>query len=156
MEEWRDIPGFTGYQISSEGRVKSMRYGGWGGERILKPSPDRYGYLRIDMMLNGKAKHRCIHRLVALAFIPNPENKPTVDHINRDKIDNSLSNLRWATDSEQSNNKHHTLPSTGHRYIGLMRDAYKIHIPRLKIQKRFRTLEDAIAYRDSLELGAEV
>ncbi len=124
MEEWKDIPGYFGlYIISNMGRI--MRVPGWdvvkGSEivkgkirhyerqrivklRILKPSIDRDGYHRISLSKNGKAKIFTVHRLVVMAFIPNPENKPEIDHINGNKQDNRVENLRWVTHKENINN----------------------------------------------------
>jgi len=71
----------------------------------IKSSKDRDGYLKIVLFKNGKRNYYTLHRLLALAFIPNPENKYSIDHINRIKDDNDLLNLRWATREEQVANK---------------------------------------------------
>nr|DAQ29441.1 MAG TPA: homing endonuclease [Caudoviricetes sp.] len=118
-EIWKDIPLLSRYQISSLGRVKSKQRSTKCNkgvvnrkERLMTPQlRGKQGYacvrLRTDI---GVTKTYSIHRLVAQAFIPNPENKPTVDHINRDRLDNRVENLRWATYSEQQSNK---IVSTG-------------------------------------------
>lgn len=97
-EEWRDIEGFEGiYQVSNKGRVKSLYFG---RELILKPSIDSSKYPHVTL---SKGKDRTIariHILVAKAFIPNPENKPEVNHINGDKLDCRVENLEWVTKSE--------------------------------------------------------
>lgn len=96
--------------VSDHGEVKSMpvklsngRVNFMSKERILKPAIDGWGYQRVAMMLNGKLITRKVHRLVAQAFIPNPENKPTVNHKNTIKTDNTVLNLEWATQSENFN-----------------------------------------------------
>lgn len=90
-EIWKDIDGLEGfYQISSLGRVKSLNYKKTGEERILKQSISDGRHF---ICLRGKTY--LIHRLVAIAFIPNPENKDTVNHINCDPSDNRADNLEW-------------------------------------------------------------
>lgn len=118
-EIWKDIPLLSRYQISSLGRVKSKQRITKCNkgvvnrkQRLMTPQlRGKQGYacvrLRTDI---GVTKTYSIHRLVAQAFIPNPENKPTVDHINRDRLDNRVENLRWATYEEQQSNK---IVSTG-------------------------------------------
>lgn len=107
MEQWKPIPGYEGYyQVSNEGRVKTLsRYNLKNQllpERILKAPLDR-GYPRVLFYKNKKRKHFSVHRLVAQAFIPNPEKKPQVNHINEDKTDNRVENLEWATSKENNN-----------------------------------------------------
>lgn len=105
MEEiWRDIEGFEGlYQVSNFGGV--MRIGLPNGEnkkRLLRKDKD--GYLVVLLNKNGRRFMKKVHRLVAEAFIPNPYNKPCIDHINTIKDDNRVSNLRWCTIKENSEN----------------------------------------------------
>lgn len=113
MEElWIDIKNVSRYRVSNLGRVSSKRRETKCNtgkvirkERIMTPQI-RNGYYSVRLKNNDDViKNYSIHRLVAEAFIENPENKPTVDHINRDKLDNTLENLRWATYSEQQLNK---------------------------------------------------
>lgn len=101
-EIWKDITGYEGiYQVSNLGRIKSLKYG---KEKIRKPVKHKFGYLQIGLN-NGKYRVYKVHRLVAQTFIPNPENKPHIDHINTDRTDNRAENLRWVTAKENANNK---------------------------------------------------
>ena len=114
MEEtWRDAPGYEGlYEVSNLGRVKSLdrifidkkgrhlRFNG----KVLKPSKDRHYYI-VKLYNHEHEKTICrVHRLVALAFIPNPDNKPEVDHIDTNYLNNRADNLRWVTKKENANN----------------------------------------------------
>ena len=103
MEEiWKDIEGYEGiYQVSNLGNVRSLNYKNTGETRILKTRINRCGY--ICVCLGRKRKDFKVHRLVAIAFIPNPENKPCVDHINAIRTDNRVENLRWVTHEENMN-----------------------------------------------------
>ena len=99
-EIWRDIKGYEGYQVSNCGRVRSSYKGG----RILKPNIVRCGYSVVALYRDKKQHYTTVHRLVALAFIPNPDNKPQVNHIDGDKTNNHVNNLEWVTAAE---NIHH-------------------------------------------------
>lgn len=101
MEEWKIIEDYPDYMISNMGRVKSLKYN---KERIRIPTKHKTGYLQIGLNNNNKYTLHKVHRLVAQAFIPNPENKPHIDHINTDRTDNRVENLRWVTAKENSNN----------------------------------------------------
>lgn len=104
-EIWKDIEGYENlYQVSSEGRIKSLNYLKTGKEKILKGGKYGSGYLKVKLFKDGKGKNYAIHRLVAQAFIENPENKPCIDHINTDKTDNRVKNLRWVNQKENMNN----------------------------------------------------
>ena len=104
MEIWKDVKGYEGiYLISNIGRVKRIDCKNTQKERILKNCKCN-GYYGVSLSKNGAKSLELIHRLVAEAFIPNPENKPCIDHINTIKSDNRVENLRWVTYKENSNN----------------------------------------------------
>lgn len=84
------------YSITEDGRIYSHKT-----ERFLAPKYGKDGYMRISLNKNGVSKSYLIHRLVGETFLENLENKPTIDHIDRNKHNNHVSNLRWATRSEQ-------------------------------------------------------
>ena len=100
MEEiWKDIKGFEGiYQVSNLGRVKRVKTG-----RILKSDMNSKGYLRVGLCKNSIKSNKRVHRLVAETFIPNPDNKSEVNHIDENKTNNSLDNLEWMTTKENIN-----------------------------------------------------
>jgi len=104
-ENWKDIVGYEGlYQISSIGRIKSLKRYKVGKERLKKPSIGRDGYEYIMLWKENKVKRFSVHRLVASAFIENAEHKPEVDHIDTDKTNNNVDNLKWVTRIENQHN----------------------------------------------------
>jgi len=104
MEEFKDIEGYNGiYAISNMGNVLSKKYK---TPRIIKTGINSGTYRRVVLIHNGIKKEHPVHRLVAEAFIPNPEEKPIIDHINSIKSDNRVENLRWATRAQNVANKH--------------------------------------------------
>ena len=120
MEIWKDIEGYEGkYQVSNEGRVKALAWKGEGKgnsqkEHILRQA-DLRGYKRVGLCKNGITKTYQVHRLVAIAFIPNPNNYDIVDHINTIRCDNRVENLRWVTKEENNRNE-----ITVAKHIGLL------------------------------------
>lgn len=99
-EIWRDIKGFDGeYQVSTKGRVKSFHYH---KIFILKQRLNKKGYYSVALYKNGKSRHYRVNRLVAEAFIPNPENKPLVHHRDDNPSNNCVENLEWVTEEENT------------------------------------------------------
>lgn len=92
VETFVKIDGFEKYEVSNLGKVRNMKSG-----RVLKPSLHKNGYLRYFLCENNKRKHLYLHRIIATAFIDNPEEKPQVNHIDENKLNNDLSNLEWCT-----------------------------------------------------------
>lgn len=111
-ETWKPIKYYEGlYEVSNKGNVRSVdRHLMLGNKyclvkgKPLKASPNSKGYLKTDLCKNGQRKLHLIHRLVAEAFISNPNNLPCIDHINTIKTDNRVENLRWCSYKENSNN----------------------------------------------------
>ena len=108
-EIWKDITGYEGYyQVSNLGRIKSLPrtwYTGLGAKRfhngkILKPHNVGKNFLRVDFTVDGIKTHHNVNRLVAEAFLPNPDNLPKISHINFNPLDNNVKNLKWTINSE--------------------------------------------------------
>jgi len=150
MEEeiWKSIPEFEEYQVSNLGRVRGKK--GW----ILKQTSCKLGYKSVSLY---KTKtdyiNKRVSRLVALAFIPNPENKPDVDHINRNAEDNRLENLRWVTKSENQNNRGVCFGETKGICWDESHKSYKISLTKngkTTNYGRRKTLEEAIKFRNEI------
>ena len=143
MESWKSIDEYSDYEVSTLGRVRR-------GERMLKPGLTKRGYMLVELWANSIGKSKMVHRLVALAFIPNPDNKKEVDHINRIRTDNRIENMRWATRSENAIN----VPTRAkHRHIiNKASGSYRVQIRRNNnwvFIKTYATLDEAIAGRDA-------
>lgn len=134
IEVWKNIN--ERYEVSNMGRVKRLEYTQYNPltktysefkEKILKPDVVR-GYERVEITIDNTRIKKSVHRLVAEHFIPNPENKYSVDHINGVRDDNRVVNLRWATHSEQQRNT---------------RKTYKVRVYNDNYSKIFNCLQDA-------------
>lgn len=142
MSVWKTITECPNYEVSDAGEVRNVRTG-----RVLKGIL-KDGYHRVMVYPDKKCIY--IHRLVALHFIENPENKPYVDHIDRDRTNNHVSNLRWATNSENGLNTDYRIAKTDSHHIWIT--AYQtFHVNlrgRTAVSKCFKTLDEAITFRD--------
>jgi len=155
MEDFTPIKDYETYGINKVGKVKCFRTGN------LLPQYDSGGYKKLNIRNPDGYKCFLVHRLVAITFIDNPNNFEEVDHIDRDKSNNNIENLRWADDYIQNNNKC-SWGKVKHLYITLEASSdeksyssYRFQIHKSHIgrhSKRFRTdkytLQDAINYRN--------
>ena len=119
----------------------------------IKPCKNKYGYMIIKLCKNGKKKCFKLHRLLALAFIPNPEHKRTIDHINNIRDDNRLINLRWATDKEQQANRYRHPPkdiTPGNIRKTKYGYQWQYYMKGKRKSKQMKNLEDLEKYRDEI------
>lgn len=101
MEIWKDVNGYEGlYKVSNIGNILSLKFNRGKKEKLLAKTLNQWGYYFVCLTKNEKKDTSSIHRLVAEAFIPNPENKNTINHKDGNKINNHVSNLEWCTISE--------------------------------------------------------
>jgi hypothetical protein len=138
MEEiWKPIQDFEDYQISNLGNVRNIKT-----NKRLKPYINNGGYLDISLCKNKKNTKFKIHRLIAIAFIPNPENKPTVHHKDKNKLNNSIENLEWATMSEQ-NTKENKQPRIPNIMNSSSKPIYQIDLQTNKTIQIFNSIKNA-------------
>ena len=142
---------YYGYTVYENGDIL-----GKSGKSMLKPTKDNGGYLLVNIYIDKKIHYMRVHRLVALCYIPNPDNKPTVDHILCKEItNNNVSNLRWATDSEQNINRGINITNTS-GVKGVCKDGNgwraSLTINGKRMNKTFPTFEKAVAKRKEWEL----
>ena len=145
------IEGYENYIIFEDGKIINTLSG-----RELKPCLNNHGYYFICLCKDGKTKLFKLHRLIALAHIPNPYNKPFIDHINRNKKDNRIQNLRWSTKSENMRNQS-CKSKCGYQFIHKKIDkhmaqgftyVFRIQRPELKHSFSNKDLQPVIEYRN--------
>lgn len=167
-EIWKDIKGYEGlYQISNCGNVRSLKK--WCGNRYkekwvndvkqLTPTDNGRGYLIISLAKNRKRKNFYIHRLVAQAFIPNPENKPQVNHKDYNKYNNKFENLEYCTQKENvaysiihMKHSRKRINKLNEQYIRKKYNKYELTLKK-KYIGTFNTLDEAIKIRNKLIKG---
>jgi hypothetical protein len=145
-----EVKGFPNYKIYPDGRVWSKKRKGT-DERFLRPNDNGNGYKCIGLHKDGKRKIKYIHRLVAEHYISNPESRPEVDHINRNRADNRVENLRWVSSKENRDNQ--SFPSnyksntSGHRNIYYRTENGRWKYSDRFINKTFKTKKEALCYK---------
>lgn len=143
LEKWEHLPGFENqYLVSSHGRILSFKRN---IPSLLIPSKDRLGYIGVKI----KGTRKLVHTLVAKAFIPNPENKPEVNHKNSVKIDNNIENLEWVTHKE---NMDHAYNHTFDKKCGKVWGS-KLSLNDAKfIREKFKNPYSAIQLKDMFKV----
>lgn len=146
MSSEKTIPDYPTYSVTREGFIRDLRTGN------LHNGHSHFGYRSATLKNPQGQTCKLIHRLVAEAFIANPDNFPEVDHINRIRDDNRVENLRWVNDYQQSQNRgNQKNNTTGYKNIMKEDNMYRVVIQRngkIVLRKRFYKLEDAIQCRD--------
>lgn len=151
-EEWKKIEGFPNYSVSNLGRVRNDKK-----NRIMEYSYNAKKYYRVALSKNNKRYARLVHRLVAEAFIPNPDNKPQVNHIDGNKVNNCVNNLEWATNQENQDHYWKYLDDGKRRErisVGLKR-AYQNN-PDLAEQKRIYMLGRTVSEETKRKLSKPI
>lgn len=142
-EQWKDVIGYEGYyQVSSFGRVKSLYT-----NKIMKDTcrGEFFPYNVVCLSKNGIRTKKTVHILVAQAFIPNPDNKPEVDHIDRNTKNNHVENLRWVTKSENCLNRDNVFLS--HNFDGKRPTVtVRCYDPEQNTEKFFNSISDAVSF----------
>tara|TARA_R100000734_G_C3253062_1_gene53992 strand:+ start:79 stop:636 length:558 start_codon:yes stop_codon:yes gene_type:complete len=143
-----EIEGYENYRIFKDGRVWSKI----GKGRFLKVSLNTCGYQYVKLVNNKQSSCKTIHRLIAEHYIPNPDNKPFIDHINRIRDDNRIENLRWVTNQENCQNRNKSSVNTsGHKNISYNKQKdkwiYRKEINEKKIFKQFNSLNEALVFK---------
>ena len=140
-----EIQGYPNYLIYEDGRVWSNK-----SNRYLKPTPNQDGYLQLCLRDGKREKKFSVARLVALHYVPNPNNHPTVDHIDRNRNDNRVCNLRWADRRMQMENRGlFKNNKSGFKNICYDKkyNRWIFSVKRTKVLKYFKTKTDAICYK---------
>ena len=139
------IPGYEKYRVFQDGRV-------WSGKRapgnFLKARTRTSGYVEVTIFRDGKSKRTQLHRLIAMAYIPNPDNKSQVDHINRIRNDNRIENLRWVTPSENMQNTGKQINNkSGHKSI-----SYQKPVDRWRFKKVINGTIYSISFKTKIDI----
>jgi len=161
MEQWKDITGWENvYKISDHGNIMSFVNNRWGltkNGKIIKPQCSKHSvHYHIVLSYNNKKEQHNLHKLVALYFVPNPENKKYVDHIDGNGLNNHYTNLRWCTGTESNQNTKMKDNYSGMKGVYYNNDGRKkpweaqLSCEGNTYRKTFETQEEAINYRDYL------
>ena len=153
MEIWKPVKGYEGfYEVSSYGNVRSLSWSRTGIAKNMYLKKHNRGYLQVELANRDSKKMFLVHRLVAEAFIPNPNGLPLINHINEDKCDNRVENLEWCTQSINMRKY------ADNHWVGRKRQPYKHTRPIRQMFKNGETVKEwdcvndikhKLGYRDS-------
>ena len=155
MESWKPIKDYPLYKVNDQGEVISLYH----GEKKLKPRDNGFGYKVVTLSKNGVRKNKYIHRLVAECFIPRVEGKNVVNHKDYDTSNNTVDNLEWCTQKENvihsashMSKRHRSTTNTGEQYITKRNNTFRVvwRVGGKQKEKGFRSLENAVAFRDEV------
>jgi len=149
-----EIQDFPNYLIYPDGRVYNKKR-----NHFLNPSLGWRGYINVTLSNNGKGQALKLHRLIAIHYIPNPNNYPMIDHIDGNKTNNSIENLRWVTSMVNSNSfqKHRINNRSGHKNISFNKSKkrwkfQKDYYGRIIKKENFKTKTEALCYKYIIQL----
>jgi hypothetical protein len=146
MEEiWKPIEGFDNYKVSTLGRVYRIQGYGCKKERFITPKYDKYGYILYKLYNKGSYKFKLAHRLVAEAFIPNPDNLPEVNHKDCVRLNNSVDNLEWCT--TEYNQNFRKVNSTKHKDVNAVLQINSDG----EVLNSYRNIREASNYTDIIQ-----
>jgi hypothetical protein len=147
MEVFLNIPDCEGYEVSNYGNIRNNQT----RCKVLSYYSTNKGYIQVNIKVRGKNRNFFLHRLVAITFLPRIRGKDYVDHIDRDKTNNHVSNLRWVTARENNYHKE-VMSNTGYRNITEIRGRFYvvIEVNRKRFKKSTSTIEEAVKYRENI------
>ncbi len=146
VSDWKPYPENPNYLVSRNGDIYGIKR-----KNILKPAITKFGYKRVALCKDGKLRSEFVHRIVAKTYIPNTENKPFINHLDYDKLNNNIENLEWCTSRE--NNAY----SNVWYYAGLATKTKKTYVKANEsVSKKTLCVETGIIYKSCSEAGRQL
>lgn len=162
-EVWKSIEGYEGlYEVSSLGRVRSLVFHNnqttFERTKIMSTTDNGHGYMIVGLSDGVRRRNHYVHRLVAKAFIPNPDNLSVIDHIDHNRSNNAATNLQWMAQRDNVRRSRHLMSkprrpmtNTGERYISKLKNGrFRVSLPSKHYWRSFESLEEAVEARDAI------